>query len=395
MKNVRCVIGANFGDEGKGLMTDYFCKDTNKTVVVLHNGGAQRGHTVDTEDGKHHVFRHFGSGTFRGAYTYFADSFIVNPILFREEWEELTAIGIQPKVYINKNCRFTTLYDMLINQVIENDRGISKHGSCGTGIFETLYRNQYGVKFTNEITIKPLAMTVGEYYHLPFLARVDFLDEIRKYYVDKRLNEFGLKKDNELLQILSRRHAIIHFDEDFDFMMEHCMFADDEILKDADNVIFEGGQGLLLDQNNMDYFPHLTPSNTGFQNPSKILSSIGFQEEVEVCYVSRTYMTRHGVGRFDSECAKEEINKNMVDLTNVPNPFQDTLRYGKLNNKQLVDRCKKDILDNINYNIPIINLTIALTHMNEYGTFDLPDGTAYISTGKTANDIIKINSIKA
>ena len=62
VKNIKVVVGANFGDEGKGLMTDYFCHRANTRnedcIVVLHNGGAQRGHTVTIPDRKRHVFHH-------------------------------------------------------------------------------------------------------------------------------------------------------------------------------------------------------------------------------------------------------------------------------------------------------------------------------------------------
>lgn len=62
MSNVKVVIGSNFGDEGKGLMTDYFCAEASKRnescIVALCNGGAQRGHTVVTPDGIRHVFHH-------------------------------------------------------------------------------------------------------------------------------------------------------------------------------------------------------------------------------------------------------------------------------------------------------------------------------------------------
>lgn len=48
MKTVKVVIGANFGDEGKGQLTDYFASKSDNAIVVLHNGGPQRGHTVVT-----------------------------------------------------------------------------------------------------------------------------------------------------------------------------------------------------------------------------------------------------------------------------------------------------------------------------------------------------------
>ena len=67
MKDVKVVIGANFGSEGKGLMTDYFCDKApyNRQVLnVRFNGGSQAGHTVVTPEGDKHVFSHFGAGTF-------------------------------------------------------------------------------------------------------------------------------------------------------------------------------------------------------------------------------------------------------------------------------------------------------------------------------------------
>ena len=84
----RAVIGSNFGDEGKGLVVDYLCK-TGGEVVVRFNGGAQAGHTVVTPEGLRHVFRHFGSGTLYGVPTFLSQFFIVNPIIFFHELQDL------------------------------------------------------------------------------------------------------------------------------------------------------------------------------------------------------------------------------------------------------------------------------------------------------------------
>ena len=88
----RIVIGANFGDEGKGLVTDYLCSQ-GAGVVVRFNGGAQAGHTVVTPEGERHVFRHFGSGTFLGVPTFLSQFFVCNPILFFEERKQLIDLG--------------------------------------------------------------------------------------------------------------------------------------------------------------------------------------------------------------------------------------------------------------------------------------------------------------
>ena len=114
MKDIKIVIGANFGDEGKGLMTDYFSQKSN-SIVVCSNGGAQRGHTVTTPTAIRHVFHHFGSGTFNNASTYLSEDFILNPIIFKQEYDELVKLNHNPNVYINQNCMITTPFDMIAN----------------------------------------------------------------------------------------------------------------------------------------------------------------------------------------------------------------------------------------------------------------------------------------
>lgn len=97
-----------------------------------------------------------------------------------------------------------------------------------------------------------------------------------------------------------------------------------------DNIVFENAQGLMLDWDNEEYSPHLTASHTGLKNVAVLLREIGYTNvHAEVFYVTRAYVTRHGAGRLDHECAKENINPYMRDLTNVPNPWQGSLRYAR------------------------------------------------------------------
>ena len=144
MKNIKAVIGANYGDEGKGLITDYFChkavSDGKSCVGVCTNGGAQRGHTVETEDNKRHIFSHFSSGTLCGAHTYLSPLYILNPMIFATEYSELARDGIKPYVLADNNARWSSPFDMILNQIVEESRGDKKHGSCGIGIWETVYR---------------------------------------------------------------------------------------------------------------------------------------------------------------------------------------------------------------------------------------------------------------
>ena len=378
LKDIYAIVGANFGDEGKGMATAYFAGKDN-ALVVLHNGGCQRGHTViDKTNGYRHVFHHFGSATLNSGDTYCASTFLVNPAQYVSEYKKLVKNGYHVRCYINKDCYLTTPYDMLINQIVEIDRGGYKHGSCGWGIFETLYRNHAeSVKFKDKL-LKKCSMTVKEFSELSTLDKIDFLDYLRKVYLPLRLNEFGLKKDlNEIYtKVVNSDAVIINYIDDFNFMYKHSFAVNnlDSIVHKYEKLIFENGQGLLLDQNNMDYYPHLTPSNTGLKNVVHELDNIScFASDVhfQTYYISRTYLTRHGSGRFDTECPKKEINAKMWDETNIPNPWQDNLRYGKLDS-HLLERCADDYINNkVFYKCSFpTRWDIVLTHFNEYPIFD-------------------------
>lgn len=386
MKTAKIVIGSNFGDEGKGSMTDYFAneaKEQNKScLVVCHNGGSQKGHTVISPSGLRHVFHHFGSGNFVEADTYLASEYIVNPIIFNKELSELKRKDIVTKCYVNKDCKLATPFDMMVNQIVEEYRGSNKHGSCGLGIFETIMRNSKSYK----------ELTVYEFACMPSSSKWIVLEDIAQHYVPYRLRQLGVNNiPTKWVEILSNKNAIIeNFINDFSSMVHNITIIDDRVIDDYDYVIFEGAQGLLLDQNNTEYMPHLTPSNTGIKNP---LDIIGKREcDIEACYVSRTYMTRHGAGRFDTECKKSDINEKIIDLTNVPNPYQDSIRYGTLDLSDLRRRIDMDL------NGRDIKKSIAITHCNEYEV-DIKelekifDGfNIYMSDGMTRDNICNITN---
>ena len=369
MRNIKIVIGANFGDEGKGLMTDYFCHQAEQRnencIVVLHNGGAQRGHTVTTPTGIKHIFHHFGSGTFCGADTYCSKDFILNPMIFSQEFDELKVLGYEPKVYIHPLCKITTPFDMILNQIIEEHRSGNRHGSCGVGIYETLLRtkeNRYSIFFgellflTDEQIKKRLQLIRDEWMRVRFKTEdIEFISE-------------------EWSNVINSSSLINHYLADLKFMKDVSVKADDGILSYYKNIVFENGQGLLLDQNNTNYFPHLTPSNTGIQNPLKIISK-SFPNRnnlrIEACYVTRTYLTRHGAGRLDNECKREDINRDMFDHTNLPNPHQGTLRYSFINVDELMRRISKDVQIIYKQYPHNLRYSLAITHINEYINDDI------------------------
>ncbi len=141
-KTARVVIGAQFGDEGKGRVTDHYAAEVGGDgIVIRFNGGAQAGHTVVTPDGLRHVFSHVGSGAFAGAATFLSRFFVSNPILFLKEMAILAAKGVELRIYVDPHGPVTTPYDMMINQIVERERGGNRHGSCGVGFGETIERS--------------------------------------------------------------------------------------------------------------------------------------------------------------------------------------------------------------------------------------------------------------
>ena len=364
MRNIKIVIGANFGDEGKGLMTDYFCHQAEQRnencIVVLHNGGAQRGHTVTTPTGIKHVFHHFGSGTFCRADTYCSKDFILNPMIFSQEVEELTALGYEPRVYIHPLCKISNPFDMILNQIIEEHRSGRRHGSCGVGIYETLLRtkeDKYSIFF-------------GELFFLTDEQIRSRLQTIRDEWIKTRFSMEDIEFiSEEWSNIINSSSLIDHYLIDLKFMKDISVKANNSILSRYKNIVFENGQGLLLDQNNTEYYPHLTPSNTGCKNALDIISKSFPNKQnlkIEACYVTRTYLTRHGAGRLDNECKREDINKDMFDHTNLPNPHQGTLRYGYLITGDLMLRILKDFKLLSNQYPLNSTCSLAMTHVNEY-----------------------------
>ncbi len=310
------VIGKNFGDEGKGLAVDCFCAQVPVPVVVKHNGGAQAGHTV-VYKGRRFVFHQLSSGSFRGAKTYFASTYY--PDLFKLR-EEISDLGFAPEIYCSANTPLIMIDDVLINMAVEKSRGDKRHGSCGMGIWEGFLRTKAGV-----------GLSAGELSGMDTAKLFARLKEIRESYVSKRIDDLGLfDKPSEYLDLLSSDNVLINTAEEMLKAFEYVTVVEDEsdFLRSQENLVFETGQGLLLDSDNEKYAPHVTASKTGLHNIVKLLRAAGLKLS-EVCYVTRTYVTRHGAGFLPYETDREKIGNILTDLTNIHNDWQGSIRYAK------------------------------------------------------------------
>ena len=286
MKKIKVVIGANFGDEGKGLMVDYLASSMNNGIVVRFNGGAQATHTVTVSDGRRHVFGHIAAGSFVGLPMYLSSFFALHPMEFRDEVILLNEKGVCPQIFADNNCLITTPYDVMINQIAEITRGNSKHGSCGMGFNETITRSLQPEYSLSVKDLKNMDLAIKK------------LLAIRDSYAPCRLKQLGINSIPSSYEKWLKSDGIVRsFLSDIDYLLNAVTMVDINILSSFDTILFEGAQGLLLDQNH-EYFPNVTHSNTGIKNVRELIKQAGYDDvNVEIVYVTRAYMTRHGAGR--------------------------------------------------------------------------------------------------
>lgn len=196
------------------------------------------------------------------------------------------------------------------------------------------------------------------------------LKEFRQSYGAKRLEELGLSsiigpydellsQDYVLLEearIMCQNRALVQLISDMPAFLEAY-----------DRLIFEGAQGLLLDDLYEKYAPHLTPSRTGCHNSVAFLQEYALMEEaVRLVYITRSYITRHGAGPLPYEITDYDCRGNWTDLTNVPNPWQGTLRYARHGNfVEFLEPVVEDLeREGVLGKLPV---TLFITHLNETG----------------------------
>jgi adenylosuccinate synthase len=281
------VIGLGFGDEGKGSICDHLCRAYNADMVVRFNGGAQAAHHVVLPDGRCHTFAQFGSGTFAGARTHLSRFMLVNPIFFLYEALHLEKIGIAyNKVTVEREALVTTPFHIAANRLRENTRGSLRHGSCGMGINETVADSEL---FPEE------AIRIGD------LDDLDFVRRKLKWIQERKVEECHLFATNEIeWGILTDTNLTDRICNDYANFAKAVTIVDESylngVLDAPGTVVFEGSQGVLLDQD-FGFFPYVTRSYTTFKNVDLL---IGDRPRQEVG-VLRAYSTRHGPGPFPTE----------------------------------------------------------------------------------------------
>lgn len=283
------VLGLAFGDEGKGVTTQWLCQQAlkygRKPIVIRFNGGAQAAHTVNL-NGEEHVCSTYGSGVLLGVPTFLEKDFYFDPIAAFNEYKTLETKS--PTLFVHPGCRVVSPYDIMAGI---NNAKVIKDGTCGKGIFQTFKRY-------NSSNFQSV---------LPNKDKEDFLRmllyQVRSYY--------QVEKDSELEDLFVQSMQNLPF----------AVTSKPPISDDAE-LVYEGAQGLLLD---MDYgfYPHVTPSHTGLDNiPPDMLA------DADVYLVTRTYTTRHGNGYEPRQPLSWDLSAKHE--TNVENEYQGKFKTGVL-----------------------------------------------------------------
>jgi adenylosuccinate synthase len=327
MQQAFLTVDLGFGDAGKGTVVDYLTRAHDAHTVVRYNGGAQAGHRVVTPAGQEHVFAQFGSGTLAGAATHLSRFMLIEPLAMMAEEEHLRTLGVVDafqRTTIDEQALVITPFQRAANRLKELARGDRRHGSCGMGVGETM---------ADSLADGDAVVRVGDLTHPDILrARLHTLAVINARKLEPLLASLPQTQQVEdELDVLNSRDWVDWL------MVEYARFAAEAqicpretlhaILQKPGVVVFEGAQGVLLDEW-VGFHPYTTWSRTTLANAERLLGEAGYEGKATRLGITRAYTTRHGAGPFASE--DPSLSALLPDAANGFGPWQQGFRVGWL-----------------------------------------------------------------
>lgn len=281
------VLGAQWGDEGKGKMTDYLAEEAN--VVVRFQGGNNAGHTVMVGD-KEYKLRLIPSGIlYEDKLNVIGNGVVVDPKALFEEIEYLEGVGVKispEKLIVSDRAQLIMPYHKVLDKLKEKARGKNDIGTTGRGI---------GPCYTDKF--ERCGIRVCDLLHEDvFIEKLRENVEMKNAYITKVLGGEALNFDEILAEYLGFAKKLRPFVQDTSVKVYDAIKADK-------TVLFEGAQGMLLD---IDYgtYPYVTSSNTTAGGVSSG-SGIGPNMITNAVGITKAYTTRVGKGPFPTELLGE------------------------------------------------------------------------------------------
>jgi adenylosuccinate synthase len=324
-------------------------------AVVRFNGGAQAAHNVLTADGRHHTFAQFGSGSFTPEVrTHLSRFMLVDPLALAAEAGHLASVGVGDaldRLTVDRDALLTTPYHRAANRARELARGQDRHGSCGMGIGETA---RYALEHPGD------APRAADCAAPRTLARK--LGRLRDWLAD----EFGSCDGPDLVGLCDAYQAFA----------ARVPLVDAGYLSGllrAGPVVFEGAQGVLLDEWR-GFHPYTTWSTTTFANAETLLAESGADAPALRLGVVRCYLTRHGPGPF----VTEDPTLELPERHNRPGTWQGVFRTGHFDAVAL--RYAVEVSGGVD--------AVALTHLDLAGQHPLRVCRSYQADGQRLTRII-------
>jgi adenylosuccinate synthase len=295
MANV-VVIGAQWGDEGKGKVVDWLSERAD--VVVRFQGGHNAGHTL-VIDGKKYVLSLLPSGIVRkGKLSLIGNGVVIDPWALLDEIARVRALGVEispENLRIAENACLILPVHKLVDQANEQARGVNKIGTTGRGIGPA-YEDKVGRR----------AIRVADLMDSETLK--EKIDALLKYH-NALFEGAGIPKleSGEILSKLAEiTPEILSYSEPVWLRLS-------KLRKSGKRILFEGAQGAMLD---IDYgtYPFVTSSNTT-AGMAATGSGIGVSGIGFVLGIAKAYTTRVGSGPFPTE-QDNEIGQTLGERGN-------------------------------------------------------------------------------
>jgi len=275
------LVGAQWGDEGKGKITDYLAQQAN--MVVRFQGGNNAGHTVKVGDITLQLHMIPSGIMFADTPCVIGNGVVVDPEVMFQELDELKQYGIMGEnLRISNAAHLIMPYHKLLDYYEEESRGIHKIGTTKRGV---------GPAYVDKVARR--GIRVGDLYN-PALFR-EKLENVLKLHQFVLTNYYGA----EPVDIDEIEEKYLAFGEKMKEYVVDSSLLIHEAIRSGGNVLFEGAQGTLLDIDHGTY-PFVTSSHpTG--GGATIGAGIGPTAIDTVLGVTKAYCTRVGEGPFPTE----------------------------------------------------------------------------------------------
>ncbi len=288
--SVRVVVGAQWGDEGKGKLVDILSKDVD--IVARYQGGANAGHTIEIGD-KKHVLHLIPSGIFHEhVVTVIGNGIVIDPNALMEEIGllERSGVSLKGRLKISHNAHLIMPYHKLLDALYE--RGHTPIGTTGRGIGPAYYDKaaRTGIRIVD-------------------LLDHDVLEERLRRNIEDKNQIIRKIYDAEELDVEAILEEYQRFDALIDEYVTDTSFYLNEAIRDGKRVLCEGAQGALLDIDHGTY-PYVT-SSSPISGGATIGLGIPPTAIDSVIGVMKAYTTRVGHGPFPTE-STDEAGEHML-----------------------------------------------------------------------------------